>query len=331
MGKHTIWFHSRPSIVSTYSVAGKKEGDGPIGSVFDRILSDDYFGEKTFEKAECKMLSTAIENVIKKSGYDKSDIDALISGDLLNQIVSASFAARDFNIPYIGIYNACSTVTEGLALGATIVDGGYMSDVVVATGSHFSTAERQYRYPLEFGSVRPPQSQWTVTGSGAAIISSRGDGPSITAATFGKVVDYGVSDANNMGAAMAPAAMDTLITHFTETGRTPDYYDLIVTGDLGALGSRILKHIISQNGYDISEKHVDCGEVIYNIDEEEYQGGSGAGCSTIVFCSYIYGKLKKRELNKVLFLATGALLSTVTTQQGETIPCISHAVAVEND
>ncbi|MBP5307699.1 MAG: stage V sporulation protein AD [Clostridia bacterium] len=331
MGKHTIFFHNAPSIVCTYSAAGKKESEGPIGSLFDYVLEDDYFGEKTFEKAECKMLSTVIEKVIKKSGYRKSDIDALISGDLLNQIVSASFAARDFNIPYIGIYNACSTLTEGLALGATLTDGGYMSDVIVATGSHFSTAERQYRYPLEFGSVRPPQSQWTVTGAGAAIVSRKGKGPKITAATFGKVVDYGVSDANNMGAAMAPAAMDTLITHFNETGRKPDYYDLIVTGDLGALGSRILKHIISQNGYEITDNHVDCGEIIYNIDEKEYQGGSGAGCSAVVFNSYIYRKLKEKELNKVLFSATGALLSTTTTQQGETIPCISHAVALEND
>ncbi len=331
MGKHTAFFHNRPTIAATYSVAGKKEGDGPIGKVFDYVFEDEYFGEKTFEKAECKMLSTAINGGISSCGCGKSDIDAIVSGDLLNQIVSASFAARDYNIPYIGIYNACSTMSEGLAIAAALTDGGYMSRVAVATSSHFSTAERQYRYPLELGSVRPPQSQWTVTGAGCAIVSAGGKGPAITAATFGKVVDYGITDANNMGAAMAPAAMDTLITHFRETGRTPSYYDLIVTGDLGAFGSRVLKHITGENGYDISFNHVDCGEIIYNIDEDEYQGGSGAGCSAIVFNSYIYRKLKDREINRVLFLATGALLSTITTQQGESIPCISHAVAVENE
>ena len=330
MGKSTIFFKNKPTIEAVYSIAGKKEAEGCIGELIDKCIEDDYYGEKTFEKAECKMLSTAIENAITKNGYDKSDIDAIISGDLLNQIVSASFAARDFNIPYIGIYNACSTYTEGFAIASAMIDGGYLDNVVVATGSHFATAERQYRYPLEFGAIRPPQSQWTVTGAGGAIISARGSGPKITAATFGKVVDYGVDDVNNMGAAMAPAAMDTLLQHFAGTGRTPDYYDLIVTGDLGALGSRILKHIVKQNGYDINSNHVDCGEIIYNIEEEEYQGGSGAGCSAVVFNSYIYGKLKNKEINKVLFLATGALLSTTTSQQGETIPCISHAVAVEN-
>ncbi len=330
MVKHTVYFHNCPIISVTYSVAGYKEGNGPIGKCFDFIVNDDYFGEKTFEKAECKMLSMAIDCVIKKGKYSKSDIDVLVSGDLLNQIVSASFAAREFNIPYIGIYNACSTMSEGLAISAVLVDGGYMNNVIVATGSHFSTAERQYRYPLELGSTRPPQSQWTVTGAGAVVVSATGNGPKITAATFGKVVDYGINDVNNMGAAMAPAAMDTMINHFTETGRHPDYYDLIVTGDLGALGSRILKHIMLENGYDISSNHVDCGEIIYNIKEDEYQGGSGAGCSAIVFNSYIYNKLKNKEIKRVLFLATGALLSTVTSQQGETIPCISHAVVIEN-
>ena len=235
MGKHTVYFHNRPKITATYSIVGNKEGGGPIGGCFDRVITDDYFGEKTFEKAECKMLSTAIERVISDNGYRKSDIDAIISGDLLNQIVSASFAARDFNIPYIGIYNACSTMSEGLALGAMMIDGGYMSNVAIATGSHFSTAERQYRYPLELGSTRPPQSQWTVTGAGAAIISTSGDGPSVTSATFGKVVDYGITDANNMGAAMAPAAMDTLINHFRETKKSPSCYDLIVTGGPAAI------------------------------------------------------------------------------------------------
>lgn len=331
MGKHTVFFHNKPIIKAAYTVGGGKEGHGPLGKEFDYILPDDYFGEKTFEKAECKMLSYAIEKSIKKAELNKSDIDAIVSGDLLNQIVSASFAARDYNIPYIGIYNACSTMSEGLAIGGTMVDGGYMKNVAVATSSHFSTAERQYRYPLEFGSIRPPQSQWTVTGAGSVIITSeQKEGQALTSATFGKVVDYGISDANNLGAAMAPAAASTIECHLKEAKRKHSYYDLIVTGDLGALGSRLLKHLLEESGIDISSNHVDCGELIYNIDEEEYQGGSGAGCSAIVFNSYILGKMKRKEINRVLFVATGALMSTITTQQGETIPCVSHAVSVEN-
>ena len=210
-----------------------------------------------------------------------------------------------------------------------MVDGGYFSNVVAATGSHFSTAERQYRYPLELGCTRPPQAQWTVTGAGGAVISKEGDSVALTCATFGKVVDYGITDVNNMGAAMAPAARDTLITHFRETGRSPADYDLIVTGDLGALGSRILKDLTWEKGYDIGKNHVDCGEIVYRVIEDEFQGGSGAGCSAVVFNSYLYDKLKNGGIRSVLFAATGALLSTVTSGQGESIPCICHAVAVE--
>lgn len=328
MGKHTVYYKNCPKITATYTVAGKKEGEGPLGEYFHYVVRDEYFGEKTFEKAECKMLSMSIENVIRKNNYKKSDIDSIISGDLLNQIVSASFAARDFNIPYIGIYNACATICEGVAIAAAFVDGKYMNNVVVATGSHFSTAERQYRYPLEFGSIRPPQSQWTVTGAGAMIISHKGEGPCVDCATFGKVVDYGINDANNMGAAMAPAAMDVIKTHLLETNRLADYYDLIITGDLGVLGSRLLKILLNKEGFDISKNHVDCGEMIFNIDEVEYQGGSGAGCSAVVLNSYFYKKLLNRELNKILIVATGALLSTITMQQGETIPCVAHAVSI---
>ncbi len=329
----TIKFYSKPSIIATSTVVGPKEGEGPIGKYFERIVFDDTFGEKTFEKAECKMLSTAIEQSIKNAELGVDEIDALLSGDLLNQIVSSSFAARSFEIPYIGVYNACSTMTEAFALGAMMIDGGYFDNVVAATGSHFSTAERQYRYPLELGCVRPPQSQWTVTGAGSAVISSKrkGNFPHITHATFGIVSDFGVKDANNMGAAMATAAASTIQTHLENLGVKPNYYDLIVTGDLGALGSRLLKDVLKERGVNIDKNHVDCGELIYNIDEAEYQGGSGAGCSASVFNSYIYGKLIKRQIKRVLFVATGALLSTVTTQQGESIPSIAHAVGIENE
>lgn len=332
MSDSTIRFYNKPSIIATSTIAGPKEAEGNIGKYIEKKVNDDTLGEKTYEKAECKMLTYAIEHAIKNSGLKISDIGLLISGDLLNQIISSSFSARQFDIPFLGVYNACSTMSEAFAIGATFVDGGYYENVVAATGSHFSTAERQYRYPLELGCIRPPQSQWTVTGAGGAVISSiKGDFPKITFATFGKVTDYGVVDANNMGAAMAPAARRTLITHFEDTCRTPDYYDVILTGDLGALGSRILKHLMREKGYNIDKNHVDCGELIYNIDEREYQGGSGAGCSAVTFNSYFYKKLTEKKINRVLFIATGALLSTTSSQQGESIPSVAHAVAIENE
>lgn len=332
MSGSTIRFYNKPSIIATSTIAGPKEAEGNIGKYIVKKVNDDTLGEKTYEKAECKMLTYAIEHAIKNSGLKISDIGLLISGDLLNQIISSSFSARQFDIPFLGVYNACSTMSEAFAIGATFVDGGYYENVVAATGSHFSTAERQYRYPLELGCIRPPQSQWTVTGAGGAVISSiKGDFPKITFATFGKVTDYGVVDANNMGAAMAPAARRTLITHFEDTCRTPDYYDVILTGDLGALGSRILKHLMREKGYNIDKNHVDCGELIYNIDEREYQGGSGAGCSAVTFNSYFYKKLTEKKINRVLFIATGALLSTTSSQQGESIPSVAHAVAIENE
>ena len=276
------------------------------------------------------MLSYAISKTIENAGLTEKQVDGLISGDLLNQIISASFAARDFDIPFLGVYGACSTMAESMGIAAAFVNAGYYRNVVAATGSHFSSAERQYRYPLELGNTRPPQSQWTVTGAGGCLISDKGSGIAITSATFGKVVDFGITDVNNMGASMSPSAASTLLAHFHDTGKTPEYYDLIVTGDLGALGSRILKDLTWEKGIDISANHVDCGEIVYNVIEDEYQGGSGAGCSAVVFQSYIYDKLKTKSLNRVLFVATGALLSTVSSGQGESIPCISHAVSVEN-
>ncbi len=333
----TIFFKNKPRIVATGTIAGPKECAGVVGRYVDKTLTDDMYGESTYEKAECKMLSFAIAQAIKNAGLKEEEVDLLISGDLLNQIISASFAARDFNFPFLGVYGACSTMAESMALAAAFVNAGYYQKIVAATGSHFSSAERQYRYPLELGNTRPPQSQWTVTGAGGALIADMGGGeeqksyPAITAATVGKVVDYGITDVNNMGAAMAPSCMDTILNHLRDTGRKAGYYDLIVTGDLGALGSRLLKDLTWEKGVDIAANHVDCGEIIYNVIEDEYQGGSGAGCSAVVFNSYIMDKLKKRELNRVLLVATGALLSTVSSGQGESIPCISHAVAVENE
>ncbi len=328
--KRTIYFKNKPIIMATSSIAGPKESMGSINKFIERKLDDDMFGEKTFEKAESKMILTVINKVIENAKISKEEIDAIIAGDLLNQIISSTFAVRNFSTAYIGVYNACATFAESLALGATLVDGGHMDRVICATGSHFSTAERQYRYPLELGNTRPPQSQWTVTGAGATLISSKGNGPKIINATIGRVIDYGVVDANNMGAAMAPAAVDTLFTHFKDTGTMPEDYDLIITGDLGTLGTRIFKDLIWEKGYDVEKQHVDCGELIYNICESEYQGGSGAGCSAVVFNSYIYTLLKTSKIKRVLLIATGALLSSVSSQQGESIPGIAHAVTVEN-
>ena len=323
---HTIHFKNAPRIIATGSIAGPKECAGIAGSFVDRALDDDMFGESTFEKAECKMLSYAIDSAICNAGLDRERIDVLFSGDLLNQIISASFAARDFAIPFLGVYSACSTMSESIMLAAAMVNAGYVKNAVAATGSHFASAERQYRYPLEQGTTRPPQSQWTVTGAGACVISDGGEGIKIANATMGQVVDYGVTDVNNMGAAMAPACAHTIIQHFRDTDTGPEDYDLILSGDLGALGSRLLKDLCWEKGYDISQNHADCGEIIYDVVEDEFQGGSGAGCSAVIFNSYVMSKLRGKLFKRVLFAATGALLSTVSSGQGESIPCISHAV-----
>lgn len=326
---NTVFFKNAPRITSFAAVCGTKESEGVLGSFADITLNDDMYGESTFEKAECKMLSKAISLAIEKGGYTEKDIDVMFSGDLLNQIISASFAARDFDFPFLGLYSACSTMSESILLGAMLVNAGYVKRVVAATGSHFASAERQYRYPLELGCTRPPQAQWTVTGAGGCVISEDGTGVKIVSGTMGKVCDFGVTDVNNMGAAMAPAAADTIIQHFKDTGSSPEDYDMILTGDLGALGSRIVKDLTWEKGYDISSNHVDCGEIVYKVIEKEFQGGSGAGCSATVLNSYVLSKMNSGLYKRILFAATGALLSTVSSGQGESIPCISHAVQLE--
>ena len=328
----TIYFKNRPAIIGTCSIGGPKESMGDVKDFIDIRSDDDMFGETTFEKAEKRMLYTAIQGALKSSGKSIKDVNAIIAGDLLDQIISATFSARNFDTGYFGVYNACATFTESLIIGSAFIDGGYMENVICGTSSHFSSAERQYRYPLELGCTRPPQAQWTVTGAGVCVLGKGGGNGgeiNVTGATFGKVVDFGVSDVNNMGAAMAPAAADTLVTHFKETGLSPSDYDLIVSGDLGTLGSRILKDLTWEKGYDINKNHVDCGELVYHIDESEYQGGSGAGCSSMVFCSYLIKRLKERKFRKILLMATGALLSSLSSMQGESIPGIAHAVVIE--
>ena len=330
MKLETIKFKKQPKIIGSYSIVGPKEGEGNFKDYFDYIMKNDFFGEKTYEKAERKMVESAITGAIEKAKIPFKDVNVLVAGDLLNQIISSSYAARAFNFPYIGVYGACYTMAESMAVGAILVDGGYFDNVVCSTASHFSTAERQYRFPLELGNQRPPVSQWTVTGAGSCVLSLNGEGPRITMATFGKVIDWGVVDVNNMGAAMAPSAMDTMLNHFKNTKTTVDDYDLIVTGDLGKLGSEILVDLMEENGIKLGINYGDCGQMYYRRDQKTLCGGSGCACSATVFNSYIMKKLQSGELKKVLFMPTGALLSTTATQQGESIPGVCHAIVVES-
>lgn len=330
IGKQTLLLSTPPAIVSNASIVGPKEGEGPLAQYFDRVLKDDYFGEESWEKAESKMLREAVKAAIEKSGRNSNEINFMFAGDLLNQIVSSSFAARELQIPFIGLYGACSTMAESLCMGSILLDGGFADAVVCATSSHFSSAERQYRFPLEQGVQRPPFAQWTVTGAGAAILAAVGGGPYVTHVTIGKVQDFGIKDANNMGAAMAPAAVDTMTAHFEDTGRGPDYYDLILTGDLGDVGRMITIDMMKKEGYDIKQVYNDCGSMIFDsVKQDTHAGGSGCGCSAVVFNGYVAKEIQKGNLNRVLLIATGALLSPITTWQGESIPSIAHAVAIE--
>lgn len=328
LGDQTIVFENFPKILTGYSVVGEKEGNGNLKDYFDYVLKNDTFGEKTFERAERKLFEHAITSAVDKAGIRMKDVDILVAGDLLNQIISSSFTARDFDLTYIGVYGACSTMAESLAVGSMLIDGGYAGCVACATGSHFSTVERQYRFPLELGNQRPPVSQWTVTGSGCTILANEGSNIGINSATFGKVVDFGINDVNNMGAAMAPAAMSTLIKHFEDTMTTPDDYDLILTGDLGKLGSEILLDLMENKGYKLKDNYNDCGQMIFNNNQKTFQGGSGAGCSAVVLNSYVLQKMKEGKFKRVLFGATGALLSPLSSQQGDTIPGICHAIEI---
>lgn len=330
LGKQTLRLSSPPSMISNATIVGPKEGEGPLSQYFDTVLKDDYFGEDSWEKAESKMLKEAVKNAIKVSGKSSTNINFMFAGDLLNQIVSSSFAARELQIPFVGLYGACSTMAESICMGSLLLDGGFAEAVVCATSSHFSSAERQYRFPLEQGVQRPPSAQWTVTGAGAAVLAEGGNGPYITHLTIGKVLDFGIKDANNMGAAMAPAAVDTITAHLSETGRSPEYYDLIVTGDLGNVGKAITLDMMQKEGFDVTKVYNDCGSMIFDGERQDtHAGGSGCGCSAVVLNGYIAKEMKKGNINRVLFVATGALLSPTTTWQGESIPSIAHAVAIE--
>lgn len=332
LGKQTVRLSQQPCIAAHACVGGRKEGEGPLRRSFDYLSKDSRFGEKSWEKAESAMLKMCYALACDKAKIPPSDVEYVLSGDLLNQCAGSAYAMRDCGSPYFGLYGACSTMAESLSLAAILIDGGFCDIAAAATSSHFCSAERQYRYPLQYGNQRPPTAQWTVTGAGAAIVKSEGNGPYITRITTGVITDAGITDMTDMGSAMAPAAYATLTAHFAETGREPDYYDAIVTGDLGVVGSDILRELFRMDGVELGVRYMDCGRLIYFIDgQDAHAGGSGCGCSASVLCGHFLNGMAEHKWNKLLFAATGAMMSPTTNQQGETIPAICHAVAIENE
>lgn len=340
VGKQSIAFSNPPIITSYASVVGKKEGEGPLASYFDVIDQDALFGGDNWEDAESRLQKMTAELAIKKANLKPEDIRYLFAGDLLGQLIATSFGIEDMDIPFFGVYGACSTMGESLSLASILIDGGYADYVVALTSSHNASAEKQFRFPLEYGTQRPLAMTWTVTGSGAVVLSNRklakepqsGDETvvEIKGITTGKIVDYGVKDSMNMGACMAPAACEVIAQHFDDFQIQPSEYDKIITGDLGFVGQRILFDLLKEKGYDISQNHMDCGIEIYDADTQDtHAGGSGCGCSASTLCGYIMNKLKSKEWKKVLFVPTGALLSTVSFNEGDSVPGIAHAVIIE--
>ncbi|MBQ8590072.1 MAG: stage V sporulation protein AD [Firmicutes bacterium] len=331
-GKQSIVFSNRPYVVGAAAVVGVKEGQGPQRKWFDFILEDDIFGEKTWEKAEGKMLKKAIDLALGDGRVPEKQVDLLLGGDLINQLMIANYAARDLQIPFLGLYGACSTMTESLIMGSVFIDGGYASNAVCAASSHYCTAERQFRMPLEHGNQRPPSAQWTATASGSMVLSGRrspGRNIRISAATIGRVVDPGIKDVNQMGAAMAPAAVDTLLTHFRDMDRTPSDYDVILSGDLGNIGKNILIDMMEKQGCPVTEQYNDCGALMYTDSQDVHSGGSGCGCSASIFSGRVIKEMRQGTLRRALIMSTGALLSTISSGQGESIPGIAHAVVLE--
>lgn len=328
-GRRTIQFDNHPVVSAWASVAGKKEKEGPLSAYYDITNTDSYFSQKTWEQAERRMQELALNKLLEKAKPHCTSPDVVFSGDLLNQCIGSSFTLRNKNIPHIGLYGACSTMAESLALSAMTVNAGYFENVVAMTSSHFASSERQYRFPLGYGGQRTPTAQWTVTGSGAALVSSRGHGPRITACTIGTVTDLGITDANNMGAAMAPSALETIYAHFNDLNIDADYYDLVVTGDLGQLGKDLLLTLSQKKGISLGGKLCDCGTMVYDLLKQDvHSGGSGCGCSAITLCGYLLNQLKAQKLKKILFCGTGALLSPTSVQQGLPISGVCHAVSI---
>lgn len=328
-GRQSFVLENPPVITCWASIAGKKESEGPLAKYFDKTSKDAYFGEKTWEQGEKRMQQLALQTLAEKAKIQPKDFGLVFSGDLLNQCIGSSFTLRNMGIPHLGLYGACSTMSESLLMASMAVGGGFADRVVAITSSHFASSERQYRFPLGYGGQRTPTAQWTVTGSGAALVCRVGKGPKITACTIGTVTDLGIKDANNMGAAMAPAALATINAHFEDLGVTADDFDLIVTGDLGQLGKDVLLTLAQRQGINLGGKLADCGTMVFDLLKQDvHSGGSGCGCSAITLCSYLLDKLQSGKLKRILFCGTGALLSPTSTQQGLPIPGVCHAVSI---
>lgn len=331
-GRRSIVFPQPPAILAYASVAGKKEAQGPLRTSFDLTSDDTSFGQKTWEKAETQMQKQALRIALNKAKLEESALDAAFLGDLLNQCIGSTFSLRNSEVPAFGLYGACSTMAESLLLAGMAVSGGFCRRALAMTSSHFASSERQYRFPLGYGGQRTPTAQWTVTGAGAVILGVEGAGPFLRSATIGTIVDAGIKDANNMGAAMAPAAFETLRAHFDDLHRAPEDYDLIVTGDLGKLGSELVRELFAREGVRLKERYQDCGVLIFDTEKQDVHcGGSGCGCSASVLCGYLLNKLRSGEIKNLLFCGTGALLSPLSTQQGESIPAVCHAVAISTE
>lgn len=322
-----------PTIHSYAAIVGKKEGEGPLGKFFDQVYQDTYFGQETWEQAESELLRLTVIKALEKGRVSREEVNFMLAGDLINQCTSTSYGIRDLEIPILCVYGACSTMAESLLLASLLTDSGIGGNVVAATSSHFCSAERQFRFPLSYGGVRTPTAQWTCTASGAVVVRPHsGSGPYVKAATIGKIIDYGVTDANNMGAAMAPAAAYVIKTHLNDRGMSPEDFDLIITGDLGRVGGTLLIELLARDGINIAPRYKDCGTMIFDYEKQDvHAGGSGCGCSASVLCGYFLDRVKNGELKNILFCATGALMSPTMSQQGESIPGISHAVHISHD
>lgn len=330
LGRQTVALEHPPSVAAFANIGGKFEGQGPLKDYFDELCDDAFFGEKTWEKAESTMQKRVLKRALERAGVQPEDVDYILAGDLLNQCIGSSFSVREFGIPFYGLYGACSTMGESLSLAALLIDGGFADTVAAMTSSHFCTAERQYRMPVPYGSQRSPTAQWTATAAGCTILRSSGSGPYITHVTCGKVVDKGITDANNMGAAMAPAAYDTLSAFFRDTGTRPDDYDLILTGDLGELGHRIVLDLFAQQGVELGNRYQDCGLLLYDRERQDmHAGASGCGCSASVLNGYLLMQLRRGLWKRILFAPTGALLSPTSSFQGESIPGVCHALCFQ--
>lgn len=325
LGRSTFRMDDPPSALGFAAAGGKKEGEGPLGGEFDLLNTDTSFGEETWEKAESRLQLDAVRKALEKAALSPKEIDLIFAGDLLNQCVGSTYGLRALEIPFLGVYGACSTMAESLCLASLFVDSRLVERAVAVTSSHFCSAERQFRFPLEYGGQRPLTAQWTATAAGAVIVG-RGNGPYIREVTVGTITDLGITDMNNMGAAMAPAAASTFATFFKDTGTRPEDYDRIFTGDLGKVGSMLLLELLQEEGYDLSRNHEDCGLLLYSPEQDVHAGGSGCGCSASVLCAHILPRLRKGEYKEVLFAATGALMSPTLVQQGESIPGIAHLI-----